>query len=314
MPNQQFAISFKLMEGYLKTISECCHSQEMKDIATHLKTISEKSWTINVVPSEIVLQQFDPVAFKEALTQALSTLQITAPAVTVTPTVTSPVVTVTPTITPPAVSVSSATDLSGLIEAISCLVAAQRSLVAITGGVNPTGCDDIGSGGGGLPDGGGGGSQTDCSTIESAVAGIIDVLDWLVWGLETIGGALAGPIISALVKFRWFVAILVAAGLVEPSPAEEVVTIPLGLVAVLTYFMEDAIEIGAAALREMVNQMKVSQKQIAAVICGEGEIDLKLDEVVDAVVDALTDEATKEGIKIMLKKFLKAPDIKKVLL
>jgi len=223
-------------------------------------------------------------------------------------TVSAPNVTVTPTVT-----VSNPIDLSALTDTLDCLVATQRAIVTVKGGVNPTGCDDIGSGGGGQP-GGGDETETDCTTIENAVGGIIDVLDWLVWGVEMVGETAAGPIVSALSKFRWFAAVLVAAGLVEPSPAEEIVTLPVGLVAILTLFVEQAIVIGAAALREMVNQMKASKKQISDVICGEGEIDLKLDEVVESVVDALTDEATKEGIKIMLKKFLKAPDIKKVLL
>jgi len=221
-------------------------------------------------------------------------------------TVAAPNVTVTPNIT-----VSNPIDLSALTDTLDCLVATQRAIVTIKGGVNPTGCDDIGNGGGGqpAPD-----TNTDCSTIETAVSEIINVIDWLVWGIETVGGSVGAPIVSALSKFRWFTAVLVAAGLCEPSPAEEIVTIPAGLAAVLSLFVEEAIVMSAAALREMVNQMKVSQKQIAQVICGEGEIDLKLDEVVESVVDALTDEATKEGIKIMLKKFLKAPDIKKVLL
>jgi hypothetical protein len=184
-----------------------------------------------------------------------------------------------------------------------CLVATQKAINQILGGADPGDCADSS-----VP--------ADCQPVAGVVDELINTLDWLVWGVETIGGTLAAPIVDALCGFRWFTAILVVAGLVEPSPAEEVVTVPLGVVAILTAVVEKAIQAGANFARQAVNELKANRNAIVDELCGatNTDIETKIDNVINMVKNTFTDTATKQLIQDMLENLFKNPITQGVIL
>ena len=193
--------------------------------------------------------------------------------------------------------------LEKIAQTMECLEATNNALVQIHGGTTPDCAPDTT-----VP--------MDCQAIAALYDELVNILDWLVWGVETVGGFVAAPIVSALTGFRWFTSLLLAAGLVEPTPAEEVVTIPLWLGAMLTYVVEKVIALGVTVAREMVSAMQSNRTSIINLLCGSTDLDIEIniDDVIQIVKDAFTDAGVKTLIQDLLENYLKSEQVKGVIL
>lgn len=193
--------------------------------------------------------------------------------------------------------------LEKIAQTMECLEATNNALVQIHGGTSPDCAPDTT-----VP--------LNCDDMAKLYDELVNILDWCVWAVEYFGGMLAGPIVNALVTFRWFTALLVAAGLVEPSPAEEVVTVPLGVVALLTYAVEKAIQLGAVLARDMVNALKANRTAIINLLCGATElsIETQTDTAIQLIKDSFADADVKVLVQDLLENYLKSPEIQGVIL
>lgn len=193
--------------------------------------------------------------------------------------------------------------LNAIAQTMECLEATNNALVVIHGGVSPDCAPDTT-----VP--------LDCSNMAKLYDELVNILDWLVWGVETVGGFVAAPIVSALTGFRWFTTLLLAAGLVEPTPAEEIVTIPLWLGAMLTYVVEKIIALGATLARDMVNAMKANRTAIVNLLCGATDLNIEtqIDDAISLVAGGFADAGVRLIVQDLLENFLKSQQVQGVIL
>lgn len=185
-----------------------------------------------------------------------------------------------------------------------CLLATQKAINDALGGPSVEGCDDSS-----VP--------ADCQPTAQTWDGLVYVADEMVSIVETFGSYLATPIVNFLIGARWFTRALLAVGLAEPSPTEELVTVPLaGVVEAITYFVEKSIDIGTSTARAAINELKANRNGDVDKLCraDESTIDETIDEIVDTVKDVFNDPQIQQNVKSLLDGFFKAPPVKGVIL
>lgn len=185
----------------------------------------------------------------------------------------------------------------------ACLVATQQAINKVLGGQSTEGCGDSTI-------------SQDCQPTATTWDGIVYIADEALTVVETFGSYLATPIVDFLLATRWFTRALLAVGLAEPSPTEELVTIPLaGVVEAITQLVETAINMGTTSARAAVDELKANRNGDVDKLCraDESTIDETLDDIIDTVKDVFSDPQVQQNVKNLLDGFFKAPPVKVIL-
>jgi hypothetical protein len=157
--------------------------------------------------------------------------------------------------------------------------------------------------------------KDDCEWIKSVLDTIVSIFEWILWAMEwantLFGNSAVGKIIMLLSKSRYFVGLLVAAGLMEPSPAEEVATIPAATLTMLSVVITEAIDLGLQTMKDVVQALKQTKDLALSWFCDydykADEVEGKLDDWIDEVTRNIPDK--KVAIRKMLEKIVKNSDI-----